>query len=74
MTEATKTSAFQQAIEAVEALSLEDQAMLLEIIQNRQRQQRRNELLQEVAEVRQEYAKGNVRSGTVAEFLAELDD
>lgn len=74
MTETAKISAFQQAIEAVEALSLEDQAMLLEILQNRQREQRRNELLQEVAEVRQEYAKGNVQYGTVAEFLVELDD
>jgi hypothetical protein len=66
MTEVTKTSTFQQAIEAVEALSLEDQAMLLEILQNRQRQQRRNEVLQEVTEVRQEYAEGNVRYGSVA--------
>lgn len=74
MTEVTKTSTFQQAIEAVEALSLEDQAMLLEILQHRQRQQRRNELLQELAQVCQEYAKGNVRYGSVAEFLAELDD
>lgn len=74
MTEATKASAFQQAIEAVEALSLEDQTMLLDILHKRLRQQRRNQLLQEIAEVRQDYAQGNVRYGSVAEFLAELDD
>lgn len=70
----TQISQFQQALEAVEVLSLEDQAMLLDILQNRLRQQRRNELLKEVAEVRQEYAEGKVKFGSVADFMAELDD
>ncbi len=74
MSKATKTSQFQQALEAVEVLSLEDRAMLLDILHNRLRQQRRNELLKEVAEVRQEYAEGNVKFGSVADFTAELDD
>ena len=74
MSKTTQTSQFQQALEAVEVLSLEDQAMLLDILQNRLRQQRRNELLKEVAEVRQEYAEGTVKFGSVADFMAELDD
>ncbi|MCU0544962.1 MAG: hypothetical protein MUE44_22780 [Oscillatoriaceae cyanobacterium Prado104] len=74
MSKVTKTSQFQQAIEAVEVLSLEDQAMLLEIIQNRLRQQRRNALLKEVTEVHQDYANGNVKFGSVTDFMAELDD
>lgn len=74
MSKTTQTSQFQQALEAVELLSLEDQAMLLDILQNRLRQQRRNELLKEVAEVRQEYAEGHVKFGSVADFMAELDD
>jgi len=48
--------------------------MILDIIHNRLQQQRRNELLNEVAEVRQEYAEGNVKFGSVADFMAELDD
>jgi hypothetical protein len=74
MSKVTKISQFQQILEAVEVLSLEDQAMLLDIIQNRLRQQRRNELLKEVAEVLQEYTEGNVKFGSVADFMAELDD
>ncbi|MEG3845569.1 hypothetical protein QT971_00830 [Microcoleus sp. herbarium19] len=74
MTKTTQTSQFQQALEAVEVLSLEDRAPLLDIIQNRLQQQRRNELLKEVTEVRQEYAEGNVEFGSVADFMAELDD
>lgn len=73
MSKTAQTSQFQQALEAVEVLSLEDQAMLLDILQNRLRQ-RGNELLKEEAEVRQEYAEGNVKFGSVADFMTELDD
>ncbi|MEG3976456.1 hypothetical protein QT970_17805 [Microcoleus sp. herbarium8] len=52
MSKATQTSQFQQALEAVEVLSLEDQAMLLDILENRLRQQQRNELLKQLTEVR----------------------
>ncbi|MEG4804618.1 hypothetical protein QUB63_27790 [Microcoleus sp. ARI1-B5] len=74
MSKATKTSQFQQALEAVEVFSLENRAMLLDILQNRLPQQRHYELLKEVAEVRQESAEGNVKFGSVADFMAELDD
>jgi len=74
MSKNKNTSQFQLAIEAVEALSLEDQGMLLEVLQKRIYQQRRNELLEEIALVRQEYAEGNVKFGSVEDFLEELDD
>ncbi len=74
MSKTTQTSQFQQALEAVEVLSLDDQAMLLKILQNRLRQQRRNELVKEVTEVRQESAEGNVKFGSVADFMVDLDE
>lgn len=74
MSQVTKTSQFQQALEAVEVLSLEEQTMPIDILQNRLRQQRRNELLKEVAEIRQDYAEGNVKFGSIADFMAELDE
>ena len=73
MIQVEKTSSFQKAIEAVEALLPDAQAMLVDIIHKRLKQQRRNKLLQAVAEAREEYAKGNVRSGSVADLLTELD-
>lgn len=69
-----KTSTFQKAIEAVEALDPEAQAILVDIIQNRLKQQRRDELLKAVAEAERDYAQGNVRRGSVADLMAELDD
>lgn len=69
-----KTSAFQQALETIEALSVDDQLMLIQIIQQRLNQQPRLALLQQVATVEQEYATGNFKVGSVADLMAELDD
>ena len=68
-----KTSAFQQAIESVESLPLEDQEILLDILQRRLLERRRTNLYQEVSEIKQEFASGNVKFGSVDQFLAELD-
>lgn len=69
-----KTSAFQQAIESVESLSLEEQEILLDIIQKRLHQQRRTNLTQEIKEIRQEFIQGQVKFGSVEQFLKELDE
>jgi hypothetical protein len=68
-----KTSAFQQAIESVESLSLEDQEILLDILQKRLQERRRTNLYQEVSAIKQEFAEGNVKFGSVDQFLAQLD-
>jgi hypothetical protein len=68
-----KTSAFQQAIESVESLPLEDQEILLDILQKRLLERRRTNLYQDVREIKQEFAEGNVKFGSVDQFLAELD-
>ena len=68
-----KTSAFQQAIETVEKLSLEEQEILLDTLQKRLHQQRRAILSQEITDIRQELAEGKVKFGSVDQFLEELD-
>lgn len=81
MSEYPKTSAprlrsvttFQQAIEEIESFSLEDQEILLDILNKRLAEQKRSQLLKEVAEGRSEYRMGNFKLGTVDEFLAELN-
>jgi hypothetical protein len=75
---ANPTVSFQQAIEIVESLSLEDQEMLLDVLLKRLAQQRRKILVQEIAEIRQEirqeYTQGNVQFGSVTDLMTELDD
>ena len=68
-----KNSTFQQAIETVEALSLEEQAMLLEIIQNRLREDKRQELLENIKQSEQDYAEGNVKRGSVIDLMKYLE-
>jgi hypothetical protein len=46
----------------------------LEIIHKRLIQQRRAELVAEVAEAREAYQKGEVRRGTVAELMEDLEE
>lgn len=58
-----KTSTFQKAIEAVEALDPEAQAILVDIIQKCLKQQRRDDLLKEIAQAESDYAQGNIRRG-----------
>jgi hypothetical protein len=69
-----KTSTFQKVIEAVEALDPEYRAILVDIIQKRLKQQQRDELLKEIAQSESDYAQGNVRRGSVADLMAELDE
>ncbi|AFZ27602.1 hypothetical protein Cylst_5601 [Cylindrospermum stagnale PCC 7417] len=74
MSNSSQTSSFQQVIEAVEAMALEDREILLDILQKRLYASRRSQLAGEVAEVRQDYAEGKVKFGSVDDFLAALDD
>ena len=74
MQQTEKTSTFQQAIEAVEALSLEDQAALIDLVHQRLKHQRREDLLGQVSEAERDYATGDVRRGSVADLMTELED
>lgn len=70
----THVSQFQKIIETVEALPLDEQAILIEIIQKRLIQQRRVDIVAEVAEARQAYRTGDVRRGNVTDMMGEIID
>ncbi|MEM1393777.1 MAG: hypothetical protein AAF757_30295 [Cyanobacteria bacterium P01_D01_bin.116] len=69
-----KLSTLQQALDVVEALEPEEQAILLNIISKRLAQQRRNELVEDIAQARDDYQKGNVKRGSISDLMAELDE
>jgi hypothetical protein len=73
MSQALKTSLFQEALTAIEALSLDDQAALIDVLNNRLKLRQRQQVVKEVREVQQEYREGKFKSGSVDDFLAELD-
>jgi len=74
MNEQKATYHFQDIVEIVETLPPDDQALLMEIIHQRLIQQRRIELVEEVAEARDAYQRGQVRRGTVADLMKELKE
>jgi hypothetical protein len=70
----TQTSLYQKALESVEALSLEDQKELIATLNNRFSLRQRQQLLAEIQEVQVEYKSGQVKLGSVNDFLEELDN
>lgn len=69
-----KLSTLQQALDVVEALEPEEQVILLNIISKRLAQQRRNELIEDIAQARDDYRKGNVKRGSIGDLMGELDE
>ncbi|KPQ31807.1 MAG: Glycosyl hydrolases family 38 N-terminal domain [Phormidium sp. OSCR] len=74
MSESVKTSRLQEAIDTVESLSIEEQNLIVEILLKRLQRKRRENLLQEIEEVRQEASEGKIQFGSVEDFLKELDE
>jgi hypothetical protein len=65
---------FQDLIEAVESLPLDDQSMLVELINKRIIEKRRAELVAEVRESREAFLRGEVKCGTVKDLIKDLEN
>jgi len=71
---AAQSISFQDLIDAVESLPLDDQSMLVELINKRIIEKRRGELVSEVEEAREAFRKGEVKRGTVEDLMNYLKD
>ncbi len=69
-----KTVTFQEALEIVESLSDFQQDSLLEIIRHRLVARRQRLLVERIKEAKQEYARGEVKKGSVEELMKELSE
>jgi hypothetical protein len=67
-------TSFQEVIEIVEGLPVDEQEMLIEIIRQRLLEIRRKLLVAEVAEAHQAYQSGDIRRGNTSDVMKELDD
>ncbi|MGI0479717.1 hypothetical protein ACN4EE_02890 [Geminocystis sp. CENA526] len=65
---------FQSVIEIVESLSDHEQEHLIKIINHRLKQKEKEELLKAVQDSREAFIKGEVKSGTVADLMADLEE
>ena len=67
-------SVFDEILDKVEGMPLEDQNMMIEIIRNRYKEKRREEIVRHAQETLQEYRKGLTSKGSVADLLQELEE
>ena len=65
---------FQDLIEAVESMPLDDQFMLVELINKRIIEKRRAELVARVQEARDAFKRGDIKSGTFEDLMKDLKD
>jgi ribosome recycling factor len=67
-----KTGTFDEALEIIESFPDEQKESLIEIVKRRLTEERRERLAQTVKEAREEYARGEVRRGTVDDLMIEI--
>ena len=68
-----QTVTFNGALEAIESLSIDDQAALLEIIQRRLIEHRRAEIARNIVQAKAAHQAGTVFRGAVEDAIAELN-
>lgn len=68
----TRTSRLEQLIESVEALSLEEQEILINLMKRRLIERRRDEIALNIAQAQVEYDSGKVFRGTVGQLMDEF--
>jgi len=69
----TKVASFDEILDMIDTLSLEEQDVLLDIVRRRQVEQRRREIAKSIAQAKDEYKAGKVFRGTVDEIMTELN-
>ena len=63
---------FQQIIDSIEVLSIEDQDYLFELIRKRRIENRRREILANSEEVMKSFKDGTAKRGSVDDLIADL--
>jgi hypothetical protein len=71
---AVQSLSFQDLIDAVESMPLDDQSMLIELINKRIQEKSRAELVAEVREARDDFLRGEVKRGTFEDLMKDLKE
>ena len=66
-----KSKIFNDTLERVDSLSEHEKESLIEIVQHRLVEQKRNRLAQNIKQARREFKQGKFRNGTVDDFIRE---
>ena len=63
---------FSEIVDAADHLSVDEQQTLIEILQRRVAERNRDNLAEDVAEARKEFASGEAQSSSVADIMREI--
>jgi hypothetical protein len=69
-----QTMQFNQILDMIDNLSVDEQEDLISIVRHRQIERRREEIANNIDQARQEYQQGKVFRGTVDDIIAELNN
>jgi len=67
-----ETTTFDEALEIIESFPEDQRESIIEIVKRRLAEERRERLAQTIKEAREEYARGEVRRGTVNDLMREI--
>jgi ribosome recycling factor len=69
-----KTATFDEALDIIESFPEDQRESIIEIVKRRLTEERREQLAQIIKEAREEYARGEVRRGTVDDLIREISE
>ena len=67
-----KTATFDEALDIIESLPEDQKESIIEIVKHRLIEDRRDLLVQNIKEAREEYSRGEVRRGTAGDLFREI--
>ena len=67
-----KTATFDESLDIIESLPEEQKESIIEIVKHRLIEDRRDLLVQNIKEAREEYSRGEARRGTVDDLIREI--
>jgi len=67
-----KDITFNDALEIVDSLPEDQRETLIEIVKHRLIEERRDKIAQSIKEAKEEYAKGEVRKGSIDDLMREI--
>ena len=65
---------FQEALEIIESFPVEQREALIEIVQSRLVEERRDQLAQDIKEAQEKFRRGEVTRGTANDLMRELPE
>jgi hypothetical protein len=67
-------SKFNEILEQIDSLSIDDQEILIDLVKRRLIERRRDEIAENITKSHQEYQSGEVFRGSVEDVIAELNN